>query len=73
MGPNQLPYAPGGGIENVGISRAVNEMLVTAPTGNVIRLFPVWPKDEDASFSNVNIPMNVSFHNTVTVFDNSLV
>ena len=31
QGPNFLPYAAGGGVENVGVSRAVNEMLVQAP------------------------------------------
>lgn len=38
QGPNLLPYAPGGGIENIGISIAVNDMLLQAnrwPTAGV--------------------------------------
>lgn len=53
FGSNRLAYAPGGGIENVGVTRAVNEMLVQAPAGNVIELFPVWPADEPARFANL--------------------
>ena len=48
-GPNLLTYTSGGGIENVGMARAVNEMLV-ASDGGVLRLFPGWPSDEPASF-----------------------
>jgi hypothetical protein len=36
-GPNLLPYAPGGGIENAGVIRAVHEMLLASarvPRGN---------------------------------------
>ena len=50
---NMLPYAPGGGVENVGVSRAVNEMLVVAPEGLFIELFPFWPAQETASFSTL--------------------
>eukprot|EP01116_Phalansterium_solitarium_P024282 TRINITY_DN8859_c0_g1_i1.p1 TRINITY_DN8859_c0_g1~~TRINITY_DN8859_c0_g1_i1.p1 ORF type:complete len:900 (+),score=224.85 TRINITY_DN8859_c0_g1_i1:143-2842(+) len=52
FGPNLLPYAPGGGIENVGISRAVNEMLVQTPNNTFVALFPMWPAAEPASFRN---------------------
>ena len=45
-----LPRAPGGGTENVGITQAVNDMLVQAPDGEFIALFPVWDKSQDASF-----------------------
>jgi hypothetical protein len=56
MGPNMLPYAPGGGTENVGLAHAVNEMLVqTVPQTGEIVLFPVWPQDEDASFQRLRV------------------
>ena len=48
-GPNLLVYTSGGGIENIGMSRAVNEMLV-ATDGHVLRLFPGWPLQHPASF-----------------------
>jgi len=50
FGPNLLLYANGGGIENVGVSRAINEMLVQAPDGKYIQFFPFWPSDQAASF-----------------------
>jgi len=50
FGPNLLLYAPGGGVENVGVSRAINEMLVQAPDGKYIQFFPMWPQDQSASF-----------------------
>eukprot|EP01065_Artemidia_motanka_P032904 TRINITY_DN39886_c0_g1_i1.p1 TRINITY_DN39886_c0_g1~~TRINITY_DN39886_c0_g1_i1.p1 ORF type:complete len:762 (+),score=211.77 TRINITY_DN39886_c0_g1_i1:54-2339(+) len=53
QGPNLLPYAPGGGTENAGVSQAVNDMLVQAPDGKFIQLFPVWPKGHSASFKNL--------------------
>jgi len=53
FGSNRLAYAPGGGVENVGISRAVNEMLVQAPGGAYVELFPVWPPEEPATFTNL--------------------
>ena len=31
--PSMLPTAPGGGVEVVGMSQAVNDMLVQAPNG----------------------------------------
>ena len=48
-----LPSAPGGGTENVGITQAVNDMLVQAPDGEFIALFPVWDKSQDASFRSL--------------------
>lgn len=63
FGPNMLPYAPGGGIENIALSRAIAEMLVTsvstatsagAPgSGYVIRLLPFWPANETVSFTSL--------------------
>jgi len=49
-GPNLLLYAPGGGVENVGISRAINDMLCQAPQGKYLIFFPMWPQDQSASF-----------------------
>ena len=53
FGPNMLAYAPGGGTENCGIARAVNEMLVQAPNGEYIQLFPMWPAGEPATFTSL--------------------
>lgn len=69
FGRNQLGHAPGGGIENAGVSRAVTEMLLgsgvlvpaVTPDGQApgarwfARLFPVWaPKDnQTASFAGL--------------------
>ena len=47
------PYAPGGGTENMGVTQAVNDMLVQAPGGRYIALFPVWPAAEPAAFSSL--------------------
>lgn len=55
QGPNFLPYAPGGGTENVGVSQAVNDMLVQAPAGRYIHLFPVWPEEDPASFTSLRV------------------
>eukprot|EP00759_Apiculatamorpha_spiralis_P037199 PhF_6_TR37160/c0_g1_i1/m.54704 len=56
FGPNLLPYAPGGGIENVAITRAVNDMLLST-VGNAVnaplRLFGAWPSNETAAFENL--------------------
>ena len=41
-----LPAAPGGGTENVGIVQAINDMLVQAPGGKFIALFPVWDRTQ---------------------------
>ena len=48
-----MPSAPGGGTENVGITQAVNDMLVQAPDGEFIALFPVWDKSQNASFRSL--------------------
>ena len=59
--------APGGGVENAGVSRAITEMLLGSgllvPTVRgdgsagcsqwVTRLFPVWPANISASFSGL--------------------
>jgi len=52
-GANFVPSAPGGGTENVGVTQAINDMLVQAPGGRYIVLFPVWPKAEPASFERL--------------------
>jgi hypothetical protein len=50
--PNLLLTYGGGGIENVSGFLAINEMLLQSHEG-VLRLFPVWPKDEDARFGGL--------------------
>ena len=55
FGPNFLCDTAGGGIENVGMSRAVSEMLVSAPSGRYIQLFPFWPKATPASFGGLMV------------------
>ena len=45
-----LPVAVGGGVENVGVTHAVNEMLVAAPEGLFIELFPFWPPGKQFEF-----------------------
>ena len=59
-GPNLLAYAPGGGIENTGMARGVNEMLLQSfrlpgppPVSYVLSLFPFWPEDEPAAFQTL--------------------
>jgi hypothetical protein len=47
-----LAYAPGGGVENIGLSQAVNDLLLQSVHGT-IRLFPAWPADEPASFTTL--------------------
>jgi hypothetical protein len=51
-GPNLLPYYGGGGIENVAGFLAINEMLMQSHQG-VIRLFPCWPKGQNARFGRL--------------------
>ena len=48
FGGNLLCYAAGGGVENIGLARALNEMLVTAVRGRTgaIMVFPFWPADK---------------------------
>lgn len=55
FGPNLLPYTNGGGIENVGVTRAVNEMLVVNEGSAGIRLFPMWNRTEPASFARLRV------------------
>jgi hypothetical protein len=49
---NKLVWAAGGGLENVAEGLAVNEMLLQSHEG-VVRLFPCWPKNQDARFGNL--------------------
>jgi len=55
FGPNMLMYAPGGGVETIGVSLFLNHMLVGAEGGRTgpIRLFPFWPRSEPAAFSQL--------------------
>ena len=67
FGQNLLLRAPGGGIENIGASRAINDMLLGAvplPSGAappqplapppwLLRLFPFWPAGEPAAFTSL--------------------
>jgi hypothetical protein len=66
QGANFMPFAPGGGIENIGIARALCDMLVDArrlppaaaggagaPAPFAIALFPFWPADEPAAFAGL--------------------
>jgi len=59
FGPNLLPYAPGGGIENIAVAHAVNEMLVASRNGT-ITLFPAWPASDDAAFAGLLVKGGVS-------------
>jgi hypothetical protein len=49
---NKLVGAAGGGIENVAEGLNVNEMLIQSHDG-VIRIFPCWPKDMPARFTDL--------------------
>ena len=55
FGPNLQLFTFGGGVENIGVSRAVNEMLVSSIGGahGVIQLFPFWPASEPAAFNGL--------------------
>ena len=55
LGGNLLIYAPGGGVENIGASRAVNDMLATSigGLGGAIMIFGFWPASEPASFHSL--------------------
>ena len=67
FGSNLIARAPGGGVENAGVSRAVSEMLLgvgllvptltangdTAVAQWYLRLFPVWPANVSVSFSGL--------------------
>ena len=50
--PNLVLQYGGGGIENASGFLAVNEMLLQSHEG-VIRLFPVWPRAQDARFGGL--------------------
>ncbi|GAA2581341.1 hypothetical protein GCM10010399_08860 [Dactylosporangium fulvum] len=45
-------YDPSHGLEKAGAIEAVNNLLLQSSNG-VIRLFPVWPSNKDASFVNL--------------------
>ena len=51
--PSYIPVANGGGTENVAVAVALNDMLVQAPNGDFIVLFPVWPADQPAGFTGL--------------------
>ena len=50
--PNLILQYGGGGIENVSGFLAINEMLLQSHEG-VVRLFPVWPEEQDARFGGL--------------------
>ncbi len=51
--PNGYIFFFGGGVESAStVPATINEMLLQSFSG-VLRLFPVWPKDHDASFGNL--------------------
>lgn len=50
--PNLLLRYSGGGIENVSGFLAINEMMLQSYDG-VIRIFPDWPRDENARFGSL--------------------
>jgi hypothetical protein len=50
--PNLVLSYGGGGIENVAGFLAINEMLMQSYEG-IIRLFPVWRKDQNARFGSL--------------------
>ena len=52
MQRNFWPSMGGGGLEQVGATQAVNELLLQSYQG-VIRLFPGWPLGEPASFTTL--------------------
>ena len=68
LGRNGLNYAPGGGVENAGLARALTDMLLFsaplrptdpspgaggAPALWFARLFAAWPAGEDAAFQGL--------------------
>jgi len=55
FGANALLYTAGGGVENIGVSRAIDEMLATSlgGVGGNVSLFPFWPASEPASFRSL--------------------
>eukprot|EP01051_Picozoa_sp_SAG22_P007377 SAG22_NODE_517_length_9528_cov_3.821508_6_plen_491_part_00 len=51
----QLRLLQFGNRMGMGMSRAVDEMLVSAPGGKYIELFPMWPRGSDAAFRNLRV------------------
>ena len=51
---NLLAWAPGGGVETVGMAQPVNDMLVQSD-GTHVELFPAWPTEEPASFRSLRV------------------
>ena len=68
-GENLMLYTDGGGVENLGIVRALNEMLVTSVggVGGVVSLFPFWPATEPCTFQGLlvkgGIEVSASYSN----------
>jgi len=54
-GGNLLNYAPGGGVENVGMTAAINAMLLGSVGGlkGYLQVFPFWPATEPANFTRL--------------------
>jgi hypothetical protein len=52
MQRNFWPSMGGGGLEQVGATQAINELLLQSYQG-VLRFFPGWPLDEAASFTTL--------------------
>lgn len=53
--PNGFFFVPECGyylVESVGIAAAISEFLLQS-VGDIIRVFPAWPKDKNASFTNL--------------------
>ncbi len=53
--PNGLFFVPGCGyylVESVGIAAAISEFLLQS-VDNIIRVFPCWPKERDARFTDL--------------------
>jgi len=50
-----LMYAPGGGVETIGVSLFLNHMFVGTEGGRMgpIRLFPFWPSAEPVAFGRL--------------------
>ena len=54
--PNLMVFTGGGGIENcAGVPATINEMLLQGHRGK-LRVFPVWPRDQAASFGRLRAP-----------------
>ena len=54
QGPNFMPnLGAGAGTENLGVTQAINDMLLQAPGGRYLALFPVWPRNHSASFTSL--------------------